>query len=153
GGYLLRDPQGRPLRRFYNSRFTSVNDGTKIDVWSYYKDGLEVYRESATKNGDGPDQFRWLNAGGSKWAEGHLDGTGHVHIDAWKAISPEEVSQEVLQAVIAKDYGRLEALFLTDAEARTLGLPAQEVSRIQELRKGAQAKFQAALAKLSGLND
>jgi hypothetical protein len=153
GGYLLRDPQGRPLRRFYNSRFTSVNDGTKIDVWSYYKDGLEVYRESATKNGDGPDQFRWLNASGSKWAEGHLDGTGHVHIDAWKAISPEEVSQEVLQAVIAKDYGRLEALFLTDAEARTLSLPAQEVSRIQELRKGAQAKFQAACAKLSGLND
>jgi hypothetical protein len=149
GGYLLRDAQGRPLRRFYNSRFTSVSDGTKIDVWSYYKDGVEVYRETASKNGESPDQFRWLNGGGSKWAEGHLDAAGKAHLDAWKAISPEEASQEILQAVIAKDYGRLEPLFLSDADARTLGLPGPEAARIQELRKGAQAKFQAALAKVS----
>src|SRR5690242_10499817 len=95
GGYLLRDPQGRPLRRFYNSRFTSRNDGTKIDVWSYYKDGVEVYRETATKNGESPDQFLWLNANGSKWGEGHVDASGHAHIDACKAISPEQASQEI----------------------------------------------------------
>jgi hypothetical protein len=153
GGYLLRDPQGRPLRRFYNSRFTSVSDGTKIDVWSYYKDGVEVYRETASKNGEGPDQFRWLNADGSKWGEGHVDAAGHAHIDAWKTISPEELSQEILQAVIAKDFGRLEPLFVSEADARALGLPAQETARIQDLHKGAAAKFQAAVAKLTGLND
>jgi thiol-disulfide isomerase/thioredoxin len=152
-GYLLRDPQGRPLRRFYNTRFTSVNDGTRIDIWSYYKDGVEVYRETATTNGQAPDQFRWMNAGGSKWGEGHVDASHHAHIDAWKMISPEEVSQEVLQAVIAKDFGRLQALMLSDADIKALGLPAAEAARLQDQRKQAQAKFQAAQAKLTALGD
>src|SRR5262245_14637675 len=39
-GYLLRDPDGRPLRRFFDS------DGDRyIDVWSYFLNGEEVYRE------------------------------------------------------------------------------------------------------------
>src|SRR5919199_872200 len=39
-GWLLRDPRGLPLRRFFDS-----NGDKKIDVWSYYLDGAEVYRE------------------------------------------------------------------------------------------------------------
>src|SRR5260221_314492 len=39
-GYLLRDPDGKPLRRFFDT------DGDRyIDVWSYFLDGQEVYRE------------------------------------------------------------------------------------------------------------
>ena len=40
-GYALRDGQGKLLRRFVD------NDGNgKMDQWSYYQDGFEVYRES-----------------------------------------------------------------------------------------------------------
>ncbi|HJT79484.1 MAG TPA: thioredoxin-like domain-containing protein [Gemmataceae bacterium] len=152
-GYLLRDPQGRPLRRFYNTRFTAPGDHTKIDVWSYYKDGVEVYREWATTNGEPPDQFRWMNAGGSKWATGTVDAQNHAHVTAWKQISPEEVSQEVLQAVVAHDFTRLQPLFLSDAEMKALEMPAAEAARLQELRRGAPAKFEATAAKLNGLTD
>ncbi len=152
-GYLLRDPQGRPLRRFYNTRFTAPGDHTKIDVWSYYKDGVEVYREWATNNGEQPDQFRWMNAGGSKWGTGTVDAQNHAHITAWKQISPEEVSQEVLQAVVAHDFTRLQPLFLGDDDMKALGLPAAEMSRLQELRRGAPARFEATAAKLTGLGD
>src|SRR5438067_1851838 len=37
-GWLLRDPAGRPLRRF------SANNGNRyVDMWSYFLDGQEVY--------------------------------------------------------------------------------------------------------------
>src|SRR5262245_39508874 len=42
-GWLLVDSKKMPLRRFYGS-----NSDQKIDVWSYYKDGVEVYREMDT---------------------------------------------------------------------------------------------------------
>src|SRR5438128_381377 len=35
-GWLVRDPQGRPLRRFFDT-----NGDKKIDLWSYYLDGVE----------------------------------------------------------------------------------------------------------------
>ena len=38
-GYALRDPQGKMLRRFVSAR------GGRMDQWSYYQDGFEVYRE------------------------------------------------------------------------------------------------------------
>ncbi|HXG11361.1 MAG TPA: thioredoxin-like domain-containing protein [Gemmataceae bacterium] len=150
-GWLLRDPQGRPLRRFYNTRYTgTADDKSKIDVWSYYKDGVEVYREWATKNGDPPDQYRWFNSGGMKWG---VDENKDGKIDSWKMISPEEVSQEILQALIKKDFSRLQALMLTEAEMKALELPAAEVTRIRGLQKQAAAKFQNTLMKLSNLSE
>jgi thiol-disulfide isomerase/thioredoxin len=148
-GWLLRDSQGRPVRRFYNTRFTSRTDGTKMDVWSYYKDGVEVYRE-IDSNFDGvADQFRWLNTGGMKWG---LDVNQDGKIDAWRAISVEEVSQEILQAVAGNDYARLQALFISDAEIKSLEMPAADAARIREQQKQAPAKFRATVAKagLSG---
>ncbi|HMF11336.1 MAG TPA: thioredoxin-like domain-containing protein [Gemmataceae bacterium] len=148
-GWMLKDSQGRPLRRFYNTRYTDPKDGTRMDVWSYYKDGVEVYREWASKNGDAPDQFRWLNAGGMKWGVDHnKDGK----IDSWKMISAEEVSQELLQAVAARDYARLEALLISEAEIKMLDLPAAEAKRIRETRAQTATKFQAVCAKLTSID-
>ena len=63
-GWLLLDAEGRPMRRFFDS-----NGDGDIDIWSYYKDGVEVYREVAsTYKKEKPDQFRWYNSAGSKWA-------------------------------------------------------------------------------------
>ncbi len=133
-GWLLRDGSGNALRWFFDT-----NDDNKIDVWAYYKDGVEVYREIDTTFSGKPDQYRWFNSNGMKWG---VDSDRNGKIGYWKAISPEEVSQEVLQAVVHKDYSRLEALLITDNEMKELNLPADMVSKIRELRKNAPAKFQ-----------
>src|SRR5438067_7021966 len=77
-GWVLLDAQSRKLRRFFDS-----NGDKKIDVWSYYKDGAEVYREIDTNMDDVPDQYRWLNSGGMKWG---VDVNADGKIDAWRMI-------------------------------------------------------------------
>jgi thiol-disulfide isomerase/thioredoxin len=139
-GWLLKDPQGRPLRKFFDR-----NGDRRIDIWSYYKDGVEVYREiavSVTSNPDElpemPNHFRWLNAGGSKWG---IDLNRDGKIDYWKAISPEEVAQEAFLAVTTSNYPRLQALFISEAEMQALKLPAGDAARIADLQKQAPTKF------------
>ncbi len=150
-GWMLKDANGRPLRLFFNTSPTAAHNVP--DVWAYYKDGVEVYREfeSETKAYAGkPDQFRWLNGGGMKWG---VDEAKEGHIKHWKMISAEEVSQEILQALAGKDFARLQALMITDAEMTQLGLPADEVTRIHQLEKAAPDKFKKTiddLPKLAG---
>lgn len=139
-GWQLRDAKGQTLRRILNGA------GGKGFELSYFHDGVEVYREIDT-NGDGkPDQFRWLNTAGSKWG---IDVNGDGKIDGWRMISAEEAGQEVLQAVVARDYNRLRALLITEAEIKWLNLSADETARLAELQKNAQAKFSATVSKLS----
>jgi Thioredoxin-like len=147
-GWVVRDSQGRLLRRFFDS-----NADKKIDIWSYYLDGVEVYREIDSNLGakDGKaDQFRWLNGGGMKWG---VAGNAEGKIDGWKMISAEEASQEIVAALIAKDFARLQPLFINEAEIRGLDLPQAEANRLLELQKQAYAKFQATVAKLTNLNE
>ncbi len=146
-GWLLRDGRGLPLRRFVE---TTGTPGAKVDLISYYQDGVEVYREHDSNHNQKFDQFRWLNAGGSKWG---VDRNEDGKIDSWLQISAEEVSQEALQALITRDLARLSALFVTEAEIKALGMPAAEAQRLQQLQSQAAAKVQALLAKLPGLND
>jgi hypothetical protein len=142
-GWLLKDKDGRLLRRFFDS-----NGDNRIDVWSYFKDGVEVYREIDTTFSGKPDQYRWLNAGGSKWG---TDEAKDGRVKSWKVISPEEVSQELLQALVAHDVARSQVLLLTEAELQALGLPAEQANRIRESLKAAPAKFQETLARMTKL--
>ena len=144
-GWLVRDSQGRRLRLFFDT-----NGDGRVDVWSYYRDGVEVYRETDSSFRGKPEQFRWLNSGGMKWG---VDVNGDLKIDTWKMISAEEVSQEILQALISRDFSRLQALFITDGELKTLEFSTAEVARIHELQKQAYAKFQSTLAKLTHFSD
>jgi hypothetical protein len=139
-GWLLRDPQGRPLRRYFDT-----NGDHMVDVWSYYQDGVEVYREVSSDYQKTPNQYRWLNAGGSRWG---VDYDRDGKIDSWKAISAEELTQEVLQAIVTKDLARLQALWITDDDMKSLDLPAAEASRLAGLKQQAPAKFQATVAKI-----
>jgi thiol-disulfide isomerase/thioredoxin len=141
--WVLKDPAGRPLRRFLAS-----ND-RNVDAWSYYKDGQEVYREVDTTGSGRPDHYRWLNAGGSRWG---IDSDKDGKIDAWRAISPEEVSQEILRALATRDHARLLALFVTDEDAKALGLPKETADSYAERRKNSRTKFEAAIAKLTKLS-
>jgi len=144
-GYLLLDAQKRPLRRYFDS-----NGDRKVDVWSYYKDGVEVYREIDTNFNQVPDQYRWLNAAGTRWG---LDTNEDGKIDTWKQISPEEVAQEVFQAAVSRDFNRLSAVLITENELRALPVSAAEAKRLREARGRAQAKFQNTITKLPSLND
>src|SRR5580704_12493811 len=77
-GWIVESPEGVLLRKFVDTDGDNV-----VDQWSYYKDGVEVYRETATKSGSKADEFRWLNLGGSRWG---VDANGSGKITAWKAI-------------------------------------------------------------------
>jgi Thioredoxin-like len=142
-GWILKDAQGNILRNFFDT-----NGDDKIDMWSYYKDGKEVYREVDSTFTGKPDQYRWINDGGSKWG---IDETKSGKITAWKVISPEEVSQEIVAALIGKDYSRLQVLMITEAEMKALELPASEIERIRKAQKEAPAKFNETLGKLPKL--
>lgn len=144
-GWLLLDAKKQPLRRFFDS-----SGKNKIDIWSYYKDGVEVYREIDSNHNGRPDQYRWLNGGGMKWG---ISSKENGVIDAWRMISAEEVGHEIFSALATRDPRRLEALFLSEAEMRTLKLPAAEIDRITKLQKQASSKFQATLTKLPQLDD
>jgi tetratricopeptide (TPR) repeat protein len=142
-GWALLDAKKQTLRRFFAS------GGKKIDIWSYYKDGIEVFR-TIDSNGDGlPDQYRWLNGAGMKWG---VSSQQDKKIDSWTMISAEEVGQEVFAALATNDFARLQALFITEAEMRALKLPAAEAQRMLALQKSAAAKFQATRAKLAQLD-
>jgi hypothetical protein len=139
-GWVLKDAQGNLLRNFFDS-----TDRGKPDTWSYYKDGKEVYREIDTTVPGKPDQYRWLNEGGTKWG---IDEAKDGKIKSWKVISPEEVSQEIVAALVGKDFGRLQVLMITEAEMKSLELPQAEIDRIHKLQKEAPAKFNETVGKL-----
>ena len=81
--FLLKDARGQTLRRFFDT------DGDRqIDVWSYYQDGVEVYREVDTNRNQKPDQFRWLNAGGIPRTFARSPSAGMTFFFAWNGICP-----------------------------------------------------------------
>jgi thiol-disulfide isomerase/thioredoxin len=139
-GYVLLDPDKKTLRRFFDT-----NGDRQIDVWSYYKDGVEVYREIDSNFNKRPDQFRWFNAGGMKWG---YDLNEDGKIDYWKMISADEAAQEAFQAMVAHDFARLKALFITEAELKAMGLPDKMAQQIRSQIENAQAKFNTEVAKL-----
>src|SRR5205814_2299974 len=61
-GWIVTGPAGQPLRRFMDTNGDNV-----VDQSSYYKNGLEVYRESDTNFNNKKDQFRWFTFGGLRW--------------------------------------------------------------------------------------
>jgi hypothetical protein len=140
--WVVKDSQGRVLRKFHDS--TGDNG---VNIIAYFRDGEEVYRELIS--GGKIDQFRWVGPDGSKWG---VDRDGDGKIDTWTVISPEELSQEVLAAVVTKDQKRLEALLLTKAELDAMGLPADEAKRIQTKLDAVPATFAKTCKELAALN-
>lgn len=120
-GYVVRDPAGKPFRQFMSL------DGKSYHIRAFYLDGVEAYRELYSPRPDEPNQFRWFGPNGSKWG---LDKDRDGRIDEWFAISPEEVSQELLQAVLNRDPKRAEALALTKANLDALGFKGPESQQL-----------------------
>jgi hypothetical protein len=120
-GYVIRDPAGKPVRHFLSS------DGKNYNIRAFYLDGVEAYREVFPLKPEDPVQFRWLGPNGSKWG---IDRTHNGRIDEWAAISPEEVSQELLLAVLTRDPKRAEALTLTRSNLDALGYKGPEAEKL-----------------------
>lgn len=139
-GWILRDGKGAMLRKFTDSD----GDG-KVDVYSYYLNGEEAYREADSNFNEKIDQFRWMGPNGSKWGMS-LKEDGRITY--WKNISPEEVSQEMLAAVVTKDLARLQTLMISKEELDALELPESELNRIKAVRDRAPEKFQKTTAAL-----
>lgn len=114
--WLVRDAQGQMLRRF-----ADTNADLQVDVWCYYRDGLEVYRDIDTNFDRKADQHRWFNTGGSRWG---LDTDQDETIDRWRQISPREVGEQLVAAIQARDQQAFESLLLSTAELNSLKLPA-----------------------------
>ena len=132
-GWIVEGPSGVILRKFVDT-----NDDNIVDQWSYYKDGLEVYRDIDSNFNGKADQYRWFHTGGSRWGVGAKeDGS----IDYWKSISAEEVSAEVIAAIATHDADRFARLVLAPAELKSLGLGRARAESVAEKTQKAIAGF------------
>jgi hypothetical protein len=136
-GYLVSDPDGKPVRQFV------TYDNKNFNIIAFYVDGAEAYREVYPPTAGEPYQFRWLGPNGSKWG---LDRNRDGAIDEWVVISPEEVSQELVRAVASRDAKRLEPLLITKENLAVFGLPAGDVTALQ-------ARVAAAAGRLNATAD
>ena len=122
-GWVIRDKAGQILRRFVDTNADNV-----VDQWSYYQDGLEVYRDIDADFNGKPDQCRWFNTAGIRWG---LDTNEDGKIDRWKEISAEETGDELVRAIAEKDLQRFSRLLITPDELKSLGLGE---ARAEELK-------------------
>lgn len=132
-GYLLRDGQGKILRRFV---IANGQDHTHLDQWSYFQDGFEVYREDDLDGDQRLDECRWMNAGGSRIAVVKAN-----KIKTWKRISPEEASKVLVQALVAADDDLLATVMATPEELKDAGLPRDFVEKAQAALAGRPEKL------------
>lgn len=150
GSYVITNAAGQVLRRFTDSNGDSVPD-----MFRYYHMGLEVYREVDT-NGDAktrknlrPDQYRWMNWGGTRWG---LDEDEDGRIDSWKILSAQEAARIAVEAMTSGDLARLNTVLLNEADIRSLRLPVEMARKLQDAVSDVSKKVQASLANPKMLN-
>jgi hypothetical protein len=142
-GFALVDGRRQTLRRFYASK-----NPAKMDTWSFYKDGVEVYRQHDANLDGKVDNYRWLGTGGMKWG---LDLNQDGSIDSWRMISADEVAYEAFVALAERDFNRLKALLISAEEMQSLGLASNHVAAILKAQQAAPQKFQQTLTKMPNL--
>lgn len=119
-------------------RFADTNGDQQIDLWCYFKFGVEVYRDIDRNFNGKTDEYRWLSTGGTRWG---LDQDEDGLIDAWKQISAEEVTAEVVAALRERDADRFATLVISDKEIGLLGLGDAKLKQIGELASAATRGF------------
>ncbi|MEM8670128.1 MAG: redoxin domain-containing protein [Planctomycetota bacterium] len=137
-GWEVLGPDGSVLRRF-----ADTNKDKRIDLWSYFQYGIEVYRDIDEDGNGKADQYRWLATSGSRWG---IDENEDGQIDRWKQISAEEVTAEVVAALREKDADRFTRLLISNDELKSLGLGSTKREQIAVKAKRAADDF-ADLAK------
>ena len=138
-GLVLRNGNGQILRSFVDT-----NSDNSIDQWSYFKNGVEVYRDIDSNANKRPDQFRWLNTAGTRWG---IDKNEDGKIDIWKIISAEEATAEVVAAIASQDPRRFGCLVMTPAEIRSAGIGSARAEEMTKKSEKAVADFAKLVAE------
>lgn len=123
-GWVVEDAQGQMLRRFVDTNGDNV-----VDQWSYFRDGIEVYRDIDSDFNGKPDQHRWFNTAGTRWG---IDKNEDGRIDSWKQISAEEAAAEIVRALAQRDAERFALIAMTVDESKGLGLGAGKGGKLGE---------------------
>jgi thiol-disulfide isomerase/thioredoxin len=131
--FVVRGATGEILRVFADTNADRV-----VDRWSYYKDGIEVFRDIDSNHNAKVDQSRWLNSAGSRWG---VDEDENGAIDAWKAISAEEVCRELVEAIKARDAATFQRLLPTKADLEAAGFEGQRLAELLDRVAAAPAEF------------
>lgn len=132
-GWVVRDAGGQLLRRFLDT-----NGDNKVDQWCYFANGIEIYRDIDANFNNKADQYRWLGTAGLRHG---VDENEDGRIDSWKAISPEEVTEELVIALRNADSARFQRLLLTADELQSLGLGTTRQDDIKTKIAAAAEKF------------
>ncbi len=132
-GWYVYSPSGQLLRRFLDT-----NGDKRLDMWCYYKGGIEVYRDIDSDFNGKADQYRWLGTAGTRWG---LDDNENGVIDRWKMISAEEVTAEVVAALRDRDRARFIRLLPSTRELDALGLGDEHREALNEKIASARAGF------------
>lgn len=137
-GWIVTGPAGQPLRRFMDTNGDDV-----VDLFSFYKNGLEVYRDIDSNFNKKKDQFRWLNSGGMRWG---IDTNEDGKIDVWKQISAEEVSKVAVRALVSQDASLLTPLLVTKDDLKHLGIKGPLEAKLLASVADPAAKLKKAIA-------
>ncbi|WP_425399531.1 thioredoxin-like domain-containing protein [Aeoliella sp.] len=131
--WVVTDPDGKVLRRFSDSNSDKV-----IDTWSYFKNGLEVYRDIDADFDGKADQYRWFHSAGTRWA---IDEDENGKIDSWKRISPYEVAEVAIQAIQNQDARLYATLLPSSKDIDRLGFSGELKDRVSKGISEAESDF------------
>ncbi len=131
---VVRTADGRILRAF-----ADANGDRVVDRWSYFKDGLEVYRETDGDDDDTKaDESRWLNSAGTRWG---IDRNGDGVLDAWKRISAEEATAEIVSAIGNRDAAAFARLLPSKADLEAAGFSDEKLAELTVRLDAARKTF------------
>jgi hypothetical protein len=137
--WVVTSPRGEILRRFYDT-----NGDNYVDMWCYYLNGIEVYRDIDSDFNHNADQYRWFNTAGTRWG---IDKNEDKKIDSWKVISPHEVAEQVILAIKTRDPDRFALLLLSPSELGGLGFGQARADSVSASVKAAPAAFSKMIAE------
>jgi len=157
--WVVRGSRGEVLRSF-----ADTNGDKVVDRWSYFKDGMEVYRDIDADFNSKADQARWVNMGGTRWG---MDEDENGTLDAWKSLSAEEATAEIVAALKARDPAIFARLLPTKDDLVAAGFAEPLLSELlgraekagedfaglakAQQQIGAEAQWNNMLAALPGL--
>ncbi len=119
-------------------RFADTNGDKKVDLWSYFQYGVEVYRDVDANFNGKADQYRWMATGGTRWGlDANEDGT----IDQWKVISAEETTMELIAALSTGDATRFAILLASPSDLKTAGISGEMQETLARKAERAASKF------------
>lgn len=143
-GWVVKDGNGSVLRRFIDT-----NNDNVVDLWCYYREGIEVYRDMDVDFDSKADEFRWLGPEGARWG---VDSDKDGKLDRWKALSAEEAAAEIALALANRDLPRFRRARLTAEEAAALGLGEKALADLKSRVDVADAEFGKESAEVKGFD-